>query len=73
MDFEQYKRHLGLKIQYYRNLNNITQAYLSEKIGCTDNYLSLIENGHKNISLKMIYKLSNALGVSASKFFNIED
>lgn len=73
MDFEQYKKRIGLKIKYYRKLRDMTQAVFAEKLNCTENYISFIENGHKNISLKMIYKISNALEISASKIFDIED
>lgn len=73
MDFEQYKKRIGLKIKYYRKLRDMTQAVFAEKLSCTENYISFIENGHKNISLKMIYKISNALQISASKIFDIED
>jgi len=72
MEFEQFKKHVGLKIKYYRSLNDLTQVMLANKIGCDDNYLSLIENGHKNISLRKIYEISNALNISASKIFDIE-
>lgn len=47
MNFEQFKKRIGLKIKYYRKLKDLTQESLSEKISCTENYLSLIENGHK--------------------------
>ena len=73
MDFEQFKKRIGLKIKYYRNLRDLTQESLSEKISCTENYLSLIENGHKNISLKMVHKIAEALNVSAAKLFDVED
>lgn len=73
MDFKQYKKRIGLKIKYYRNLRDLTQAVLAEIVECDETYISLIENGHKNISLKMIYKITNALGISAAKIFDIED
>lgn len=73
MDFEQFKKRIGLKIKYYRNLRDLTQESLSEKISCTENYLSLIENGHKNISLKMVYKISEALNINAAKLFDVND
>ena len=73
MEFEQFKKRVGLKIKYYRNLNDYTQMALANKINCDDNYLSLIENGHKNISIKKIYEISNALNISASKIFDIEE
>ena len=72
MEFEQFKKRVGLKIKYYRSLNDYTQIMLANKIGCDDNYLSLIENGRKNISLKKIYEISTALNISASKIFDIE-
>ena len=73
MEFIQFKKRIGLKIKYYRNLKDFTQAYLAEKVGCEENYISQIENGHKNISLKMIYRISAALNISASKIFDVED
>ena len=73
MDFEQFKKRIGLKIKYYRNLRDLTQESLSEKISCTENYLSLIENGHKNISLKMVHKISKALNINAAKLFDVND
>ena len=73
MNFDDFKKHIGLKIKFYRNLRDLTQEVLSEKIGCSVNYLSLIENGRKNISLKMIYRISTALDISASKIFDVED
>lgn len=38
--------------------------------GCT---ASLIENGHKNISLKMVHKISEALNINAAKLFDVND
>lgn len=73
MDFEQYKKRIGLKVKYYRKLRDLTQAVFSEQLGCTENYVSLIENGRKNISLKMLYKISNVLEISTNKLFEIED
>ena len=73
MNFDKFKKHIGLKIKFYRNLRDLTQEVLAEKIDCSVNYLSLIENGRKNISLKMIYRISTALDISASKIFDVED
>ncbi len=73
MNFDDFKKHIGLKIKFYRNLRDLTQEVLSEKIGCSVNYLSLIENGRKNISLKMIHKICSALNISASKIFDVEE
>ena len=42
----------------------------SLRSGCT---ASLIENGHKNISLKMVHKISEALNINAAKLFDVND
>lgn len=73
MDFMQFRKRIGLKIKYYRSLKDMTQAYLAELVSCDESYMSLIENGRTNISLPMIYKITSALGVTASKIFEIED
>ncbi len=73
MNFQQFRKRIGLKIKYYRNLRDYTQAYLGELVKCDESYISQIENGHKNISLKMVHKISEALNVSAAKFFDVED
>ena len=73
MRLDKFKKRIGLKIKYYRNLRELTQEVLSEKINCSVNYLSLIENGRKNISLKMIYRISTALNVSAAKIFDVDE
>ena len=73
MGFDKFKKCIGLKIKSYRCASGLTQEMLAEKIDCSVNYLSLVENGHKNISLNMIYRISKALDVNASKIFDVED
>lgn len=73
MDVKSYKKKLGLNIKHYRLLRGFTQASLGEKINLTETYISLIENGHKNISIETLYKFSQALNVDTSKLFIFED
>ena len=73
MDFEQFRKRIGLKIKYYRNLRDYTQANLGEMVKCDETYISQIENGHKNISLKMVHKIAEALNVNTAKLFDVED
>ena len=73
MSFENFKKSIGLKSQSYRRSQGLTQEMLAEKIDCSVNYLSLVENGRKNISLKMFYRFLNALNIEASKIFDVED
>lgn len=73
MSFDKFKKCIGLKIKSCRLASCLTQEMLAEKIDCSVNYLSLIENGRKNISLKMFYRILTALNISASKIFDVED
>lgn len=73
MTFEDFKRKFGINIKHYRLLHNYTQNTFAEKVGISETYLSLIENGHKNISIKTLFKLSEALEISVSKLFKFDD
>lgn len=69
MDLNESKRKFGLNVKHFRLLRGYTQAVLSEKMGFSETYLSLIENGHKNISYNTIFKFSQVLNVDISKLF----
>lgn len=43
---------------------NITQAALASKIGCTQQYISLLLKGKENLTLETIAKLESALDIS---------
>ena len=44
---------LGKNINYYRNLNNLSQERLAEKLGISPKYLSRIECGKQWLFLKV--------------------
>ncbi len=62
---------IGLKIAYYRKLNEMTQEQLAERINRSPNYLSQVEAPSKSqpISLKMLFAIADTLGVPPVKFF----
>ena len=65
-------KEIGLKIAYYRKKKGYTQAQLSEMVGISSNYLSLIErgnNGH-SYSIETLFKIANALDVSVNELIN---
>lgn len=65
-------KEIGLKIAYYRKKKGYTQAQLSEIVGISSNYLSLIErgnNGH-SYSIETLFKIANALDVSVNELIN---
>jgi len=58
------------KLKKLRKDKGITQEELSFRSGLHKNYLSDVERGTRNISLKAIEKLANGLEVSPVEFFN---
>lgn len=58
-------KEIGLKIAYYRKKKGYTQAQLSEIVGISSNYLSLIERGNygNSYSMETLFKIANALDV----------
>lgn len=57
---------LGQKIRSLRKQAGITQRELANKVGVTNNYLSLIELGKKVPSLKRLALIADELGVQLS-------
>lgn len=47
-----------------------TQLMLAEKMNCTQQYISKILKGKKNMSLETICKIENALGIEIIKSLN---
>ncbi|MBQ7256873.1 MAG: helix-turn-helix transcriptional regulator [Abditibacteriota bacterium] len=66
---------IGLRVGYYRRLANMTQQQLSEYSGMSLNFISQLEGPSAPYvpSLKSLYKISKALGVSVSKLTDTEE
>lgn len=60
MDIERF----GYRIKQARLKKGMTQIQLSEKIGISNNYLSVLERGDKQPSYDVLIKLSDILEVS---------
>jgi len=56
---------MGLQIKNAREGARLTQEQLSEILGCTPQYISLMENGRYTISIKMLRTLCTALNISS--------
>lgn len=71
MEFAFYDRYrlLGLNIAYYRKKCGYSQEQLAEKVNISRTHMSRIEIADCAVSLDVIYKLSDALGVQTSKLF----
>ncbi len=66
---------LGLNIAYYRKREGMTQEQLAEKAGISRSYLGEIEapNMVTNISLEVLFNLSECLKISPQKLFDFRE
>lgn len=69
MSYEELCLNLGLKIKFFRQQKHITQAIFAEKLDMDVRYLSDIERGKKNITIKTLYKISSVLDISPVELF----
>lgn len=60
----------GLRIKELRVRAHISQEELSFRSGLSKNYISGVERGTRNISLKAISKLADGLKVEVKELFN---
>ncbi|SHN73369.1 Xre family transcriptional regulator [Desulfitobacterium sp. LBE] len=65
---------IGLKIAYYRKLNEMTQDQLAERIGITSKYLSQVETPScvQPISLKTLFAIADLFHVPPHKFLEFD-
>ena len=63
---------LGKNISYYRKSKNISQEKLAEMVDLSREYITRVENGQKNISLKKLFTIADALGVGFNKLTDFE-
>ncbi len=50
--------HIGGRVKMHRQSNHLTLKQLAEKVGCTDAYLSQIENGRVSPSIANLKKIA---------------
>jgi len=61
---------LGKNICKYRETKKFTQEILAEKVDLSREYISRVENGQKNISLKKLFLIADVLEVKFSDLTN---
>lgn len=59
----------GLNVKFARMKQGITQAELAEILEVHEKYISRIETGKQNVTLKSIEKLAEALKTDIAFFF----
>lgn len=60
---------IGTKIRFTRRLRSLTLKEVAAATGCSESLLSKIENGHASPSLKMLQRLTHALGLTIGQLF----
>jgi transcriptional regulator with XRE-family HTH domain len=60
----------GKRIQKLRKEKNISQEKLAELAGLHRTYIGMIERGEKNITLRNINRIANAINIDIKDLFN---
>lgn len=60
----------GSNLKILRTQRRITQVELAKRTGLHQNYISEIEHGKRNITLRVMEIIAKALGVREKEFFN---
>jgi transcriptional regulator with XRE-family HTH domain len=60
----------GLRIKELRLKKGLSQEALALKAGIDRTYMTSVENGKRNVSIKNIEKILSALEISFSDFYN---
>ncbi len=61
----------GIVLREQRKQRGLSQESLAHEAGVERNYISLLELGRNSASVKMIFKLTGALGISVSEFMTL--
>lgn len=69
-DWTQYSQCIASIMSERMSELGLTQQMLAEKMNCTQQYISKVLKGKKNMSLETICKIENALGIEIIKGLN---
>jgi transcriptional regulator with XRE-family HTH domain len=63
---------LGANVRRYRKLNGLTQEQLAHEVGMERSYISDLERGTRNPSVRALGRLAAALSVSPRQLLEID-
>ena len=72
MNDEKMLKQLGLKLKYERMKQGYTQESLAEKVEVHEKYISLLETGKQNVTLKTLNRIANALNIEICRLLMFE-
>ncbi|QDG51188.1 helix-turn-helix transcriptional regulator [Persicimonas caeni] len=65
-----FRQQVGGNLRRLRRANGMSQSKLAERAGLNRSYLSMVENGRRNISLDNLVSLALALKVEPIELFS---
>lgn len=63
---------LGKQLKRIRLEQEMTQEELAEKVNIHPTYVGKLESGKNNVSIKLLFKISRALGVTLGDVFDFD-
>ena len=69
-EFPNYYNIISNNIKHLRISNGLSQESFAEKLGCSREYISRLENYHEQISLQMILNISQVFNIKPQTFFD---
>ena len=66
---EEVRRRFGARVRELRKARKLSQEAVALRSGLDRSYVGGIERGENNLSLVIIYRLAEALGVEAGELF----
>ena len=63
----------GLNVVYYRKQKRLTQLQLAELVDIDRSHISAIELGNVGVSMDVIFKMAEVLGISPKDLFDFRD
>lgn len=66
-------QNIGLNVKKFRKKKKLSQIELAVEVGIDRSYLSEIENGRTNMSVGILYAITDALKTDISEFFKNND
>ena len=69
---ERYEK-FGLNVVYYRKRKKLTQLQLAELVDIDRSHISAIELGNVGVSMDVIFKICDVLGVEAKELFDFRN
>lgn len=70
-EYSNIPHHFGLALQQIRHSTGLSQEALAERAGIDRSYTSLLEQGKRQPSIKILFQLADALNVPVSDFIKI--